>query len=664
MPTLLTYLVIISPAAAFVINGVLVRWLLPARLGGGSGSRLSAYINFVAIGISLALSLYLLFEVVSQGNLETTVFNWVEISGLTLSFGVILDPLTVLMLVLVSGISLLIQIYSYKYMQGDKSYARFFTYMALFTASMLGLVSARNLVQVFIFWELVGLCSYLLISFWASRPSAVAAARKAFLMTRLGDFGFLVAMMYIAFINPEWLDITQLYGAVQAGLITAAMASWIVLGLLFGIVGKSAQLPLHAWLADAMEGPTPVSALLHSATMVTAGVFLIARLFPLFEHSNLQPLVAVIGLATAVLAATMAIASNDIKRVLAFSTVSQLGYITFALGIGAYAPAVFHIFIHAFFKAGLFMVAGNVGHVVHSFDMRRMGGLRRALPFTYLVAIICGLSLAALFPLSGFWSKDEIITFGFESGLGGSIGSITLLAVSVLTAFYTFRMIFLTFSGPPAEGDAEPAKGRFFSKLSRGESLWTSLPLLVVTLGAIVLGYLINPVGIALGAIGKHAFSSYITHNSLVFPDEAAIVAAGGEPHFSFIVAGISILSGVVGLVLAYFLYVSARKRTITRIFTRRPFSPLTNLFSRQYYFNELYEDKLIGSLFVSRFAKSLAEFETVVVDGAGDWVTKVVSVCGTFARKVQNGSAQLYAAFMVLGVALSFIIYFIVSAS
>lgn len=658
---ILTYIAIGIPAIGFVINGLLLRWFLPVRYGGGSASKIAGYANVVLIGVSFVLSLIVLFDIVQNGAIETTPFNWVNLPGLQLQFGLILDPLTGLMLTLVSGVSLLVQIYSLRYMKGDKSYARFFAFMALFTASMLGLVSGRNLVQIFIFWELVGLCSYFLIAFWADRPSAVSAARKAFLMTRIGDFGFLLAMMYLAFLNPSWLDITNLYGVVHLGLIGSAAASWVVAGLLAGIVGKSAQLPLHAWLSDAMEGPTPVSTLLHSATMVTAGVFLIARLFPLFEHSNLGWLVAVIGLGTAIIGGTMGLASNDIKRVLAFSTISQIGYMIFALGIGAYGAAIFHLFIHAFFKAGLFMVAGNVGHIAHTFDMRVMGGLRRRIPLTYAVALICGLSLAAIFPLAGFWSKDEILTFGFENDW--AVGSILLLVVSFLTALYTFRMIYLTFhgknrgdtAGHTAKSNTKPT-GLMYA-LFRGESAIVIMPMMILTLGAVLLGYLINPVGIALGAIEKHSFSTFITHNAPVFPTEAAVIAAGGEPHFSFIVATISVLSAVLGLVVGWF-YLRGR---IGRPMQWVPVKYATKLLSRQYFVNEFYEDWLIKRLFFDGMAKYLEKIEIYIVDTIGLRLGGAAQLVGSAVRRFQLGNLQVYALLMFLGVLATVAIYFVV---
>jgi NADH-quinone oxidoreductase subunit L len=416
----LAWLIIALPVAAFLLNGTVVRALLGAK------TPVAGWITIGAVAGSFVLSVFALASVASDGAAIHEQRDWFEVVGLHLTFGILLDQLTAIMLVVVTGVSLLVQFYSQQYMHGDKSYTRYYSYMALFTAAMLGMVSSRNIVQLFVYWELVGIASYLLIGFWMERPSAAAAAKKAFLMTRFGDFGFLLAILYLFSKNATYLDIPTLYEAVGAGAIAAGVATWIALGLFMGAVGKSAQFPLHSWLPDAMEGPTSVSALIHSATMVTAGVFLVARFFPLSEASDAMDLVALIGAFTAVFASSMALVSNDIKRVLAYSTISQLGYMVMALGIGAYAPAIFHLFTHAFFKAGLFLGAGSVHHASGTFNMRFMGGLRKDMKWTYWTMVIGSLSLAGMFPLSGFWSKDEILATAFERE--NTVGWIVLAA--------------------------------------------------------------------------------------------------------------------------------------------------------------------------------------------------------------------------------------------
>jgi NADH-quinone oxidoreductase subunit L len=372
---LITLLILFIPFTVFLINALLLRTIL------GSENNLSGRINVIFIGICFLLSLVVMFNLNNASS--TIVFEWINIGEIDLSFSFMIDPLTSIMLVVVSGISFLVQIYSIGYMHGDKSFNRYFSFMALFTGSMIGLVMSRNILQLFIFWELVGVSSYLLIGFWHERKSAAAAAKKAFIMTRLGDFGFLFSIIYLFNINPDLLNIHLLYDAIVNNEISSKVATILSLGFLIGAIGKSAQFPLHSWLPDAMEGPTSVSALIHSATMVTAGVFLIARLFPLFQISDIMTLVAIIGASTSFIAATMALTTTDIKRVLAYSTISQLGYMFMALGLGAYTAAVFHLFTHAFFKAGLFLSAGSVHHASGTFNMKYMGGLKSKMKYTY-----------------------------------------------------------------------------------------------------------------------------------------------------------------------------------------------------------------------------------------------------------------------------------------
>ena len=344
------WLILALPVASFAILGVL-------RPVIGAQSKYAGWLTIAAVGGSFVISVLALASVMTDGAVNFPSRDWISVGGFTVSYGLMLDPLTAIMLVTVSGVSLLVQVYSQAYIHGDRSYTRYYIFMSLFTASMLGLVTARSVIQLFVFWELVGISSYLLIGFWMDRPSAAAAAKKAFIMTRFADFGFLLGILYLYTQNPAWLDIPVLYDAVAAGAVAATAATWIALGFFMGAAGKSAQFPLHSWLPDAMEGPTPVSALIHSATMVTAGVFLVARFFPLFEASDAMMVVAIIGGFTAVFAASMGLVANDIKRVLAYSTVSQLGYMMFALGVGGYVPAMFHLFTHAWFKAGLFLAS-------------------------------------------------------------------------------------------------------------------------------------------------------------------------------------------------------------------------------------------------------------------------------------------------------------------
>ena len=652
------WLIIALPIISFLVNGLLVRAFI------GSNSKYAGYVTIAAIGASFVLSLMSLATVMSDGPLDFETHHWIFIGGMDLSFGLILDQLSVIMLVVVSGVSLLVQIYGQAYMDGDKSYTRYFAYMSLFTASMLGLVLARNVIQIFVFWELVGVSSYLLIGFWMDRPSAAAAAKKAFIMTRFGDFGFLLGILYLYSIDPSYMDVSKLYEAIGVEAITASMATWVALGLFAGAVGKSAQFPLHSWLPDAMEGPTSVSALIHSATMVTAGVFLIARFFPLFEHSNVMTLVALIGGFTAVFAATMGLVANDIKRVLAYSTISQLGYMVMALGVGAYAPAIFHLFTHAFFKAALFLGAGSVHHASGTFNMKYMGGLKRHMPWTYWGMIIASLSLAGLFPFSGFWSKDEIL--GHAAEVGATTGNIVLalgLIAALMTAFYMFRAIFLTFHGEwngggekeeadaQLSGDPSPV-GNAHSHL--GESPWLMIgPVTLLAAISIFIGFFSNPV-VDVGSIDKHAFAHFVTvENEDVFPvDEdgghKAADHAGAAPKFNFAVAGISSLLALSGIALAYAMYI---KSSISPSSIGARFRPLYNLMFRKYYFDELYENLIVSKGFYKYLADALRWFDEHWIDNANIHLSNWVSRIGKSGVLIQNGQTQTYAVGMVIGV-------------
>ena len=649
----LAWLIIALPVISLLVNGVFVRAFV------GSESKYAGYITVAAIGGSFVLSIWALLTVMSDGPVLFDKRDWIAIGGLNLTFGLILDQLTVIMLVVVSGVSLLVQIYGQAYMHGDKSYTRYFAYMSLFTASMLGLVLSRNMVQMFVFWELVGISSYLLIGFWMDRPSAAAAAKKAFLMTRFGDFGFLLGILYLYSINPAYMDIETLYGAIEAEEIAVTVATWVALGLFAGAVGKSAQFPLHSWLPDAMEGPTSVSALIHAATMVAAGVFLVARFFPLFEYSDVMTLVALVGGFTAVFAATMGLVANDIKRVLAYSTISQLGYMMLALGIGAYAPAIFHLFTHAFFKAALFLGAGSVHHAAGTFNMKYMGGLRRHMPWTYWSMIIASVSLAGLFPFSGFWSKDEIL--GHAAEVGTTTATIVLalgLIAALMTAFYMFRVIFLTFHGEwrgggereeeEAKAAGEPAPvGNTHSHLT--ESPWLMIgPVALLAALAIVIGFFSNPT-VDVGPIDKHSFAHFVTvENEAVFPTEHAAVEAGSEPEFNFVIAGASTVLALAGVGLAYLMYL---RGSISPASVGARLQPIYRLILRKYYVDELYEDQLVRRGFYRYLTDGVRWFDEHWIDNANVHLYTWVSRIGKSGALVQNGQTQTYAVGMVIGV-------------
>jgi len=561
-----------------------------------------------------------------------------------------MDSLTAVMLIVVTIVSLMVQIYSQGYMHGDPGYHRYYAFMSLFTTSMIGLVMADNLIFLFVFWELVGLCSYLLIGFWFHRQSAADAAKKAFIVTRLGDFGFLAGILLL-FANTGTFDIEELHGLAIAGTLAGTTLTWAAIGVFSGAVGKSAQFPLHVWLPDAMEGPTPVSALIHAATMVAAGVFLVARMYPLFEHSQ-QALttVATIGAFTAIFAASMGLVMNDIKRVVAYSTISQLGYMMLGLAVGGVAVGIFHLFNHAFFKALLFLGAGSVNHATGTFDMRLMGGLRKAMPWTFRTFTIAALSLAGIWPLSGFWSKDEILAFAWDHQ---RILFILVMITVFMTAFYIFRALFMTFSGE-YRGGSQETHGSHGSghpsqvKDSHGEVHLHESPkvmILPMTLLAVlsILSGLWNVTG---------AFGAFLGHGETKsFAEGFFGIFAHPLPWFSLLLAGL-------GIFLAYAIY---SKKWLSAEEIGRTFQPFYIMFSRKYWFDDLYENIIVRRSLVNGFFAGLQEFDNKGIDGAVNGIANGAIASGRAIRYAQTGQLQLYGLFIGVGIlAIILAIYFL----
>ncbi len=654
MPEFAAWLILILPLASFAIIALVVR---PLR---GAEAPEAAHITIAAVGLAFALSLWALTSVISaHGVLDYPVREWISAGDFTFAVGILMDPLTAIMLVVVTGVSLMVQIYSIGYMRGDKGYARYFAYMSLFTMAMLGLVLANNLIQIFVFWELVGLGSYLLIGFWFDRPAAAAAAKKAFIVTRFADFAFLLGILYLFRNGGGFADaglnvfvITDIYAGVEMGLLGLGVAQWVALGIFAGAVGKSAQFPLHTWLPDAMEGPTPVSALIHAATMVAAGVFLVARFFPIFELSvNAMNAVAIIGGITAIFAASMGLVANDIKRVLAYSTVSQLGYMMLALGVGAYGAAIFHLFTHAFFKALLFLGSGSVNHATGTFDMRYMGGLRKVMPWTYATFLIGSLSLSGIFPLAGFWSKDEILGHSFSGGFvsGDPVSGIVFvlaLIAAFMTAFYMFRAVFMTFEGEFKGGAANDPDAQAHGDVHLGESPKVMvLPLAILSIPAIAAGVLVNPV-VDLGVIPSHWLAHFLDYNP------AVQVKA---EQFNIIIALVSSVVAIAGIALAYLMYA---RRAVSAEGMGRALRPAYVLLYRKYFMDELYEDIIVRRVFYGWAAYGLDWVDKSVVD-------KVVNFCGwlgantgTALRQMQTGQLQAYGMGISVGILIIFGIF------
>ncbi len=651
MPEAAAWLILFLPLASFALIGLVVRPIL------GAEAKAAAYITIAAVGLSFILSLWALSaSASSHGELAYPVHTWISAGEFDFAVGILMDPLTAITLVVVTGVSLMVQIYSIGYMHGDNGYARYFAYMSLFTSAMLGLVLANNLIQMFVFWELVGLGSYLLIGFWFDRPSAAAAAKKAFIITRFADFAFLLGILYLFFngdaLAAEGLNVfvvTDIYQSIEMGLLAVGAAQWVALGIFAGAMGKSAQFPLHTWLPDAMEGPTPVSALIHAATMVAAGVFLVARFFPMFEMSlAAMNTVAIIGGITAIFAASMGLVMNDIKRVLAYSTVSQLGYMMLALGVGAYGAAIFHLFTHAFFKALLFLGSGSVNHASGTFDMRYMGGLRKAMPWTYGTFVIGSLSLAGIFPLAGFWSKDEILSHAFGGGnaVSGIVFALALIA-AFMTAFYMFRAVFMTFHGSFRGGaDRDPDTETHLGSVHVDESPKTMVaPLVILAIPAVAAGFLANSI-FDLGIIPAHWLAHFLDYNPAVH------VEAGS---FNIFIAALSTLVAVGGILLAYLMYIS---RAVSPEAMGNALRPVHTLLYRKYFMDELYEDIIVRRGFYGWLSYALDWVDRSVVDKLANFLGWLGANTGTALRQAQTGQLQAYGMGISIGILIIFGIF------
>ena len=628
MPTQVPWLIFLLPFIAFLFISLVLRPFLNKR------PRLGGYVTIGAVGISCALSLWVLGAVISAPGhiLLINDIEWAVIGNLNIHIGVLVDALTAVMVVVVTFVSLMVQVYSQGYMKGDPGYLRYYAFMSLFTACMLGLVLANNILFMFIFWEGVGLGSYLLIGFWFHKASAANAAKKAFIVTRLGDFGFLAAIL-ILYAQTGTFDTETLYKLVAAGTLAGTTLTWVAIGIFSGAAGKSAQFPLHVWLPDAMEGPTPVSALIHAATMVAAGVFLVARFYPLFEHSSeALATVAIIGAFTAIFAASMGLVMHDIKRVLAYSTISQLGYMMLGLGVGGVAIGIFHLFTHAFFKALLFLGSGSVNHGTGTFDMRLMGGLRKAMPWTYITFLIGSLSLAGIWPLAGFWSKDEILVAAF----GNNPVLFGLAMVTVfMTAFYMFRAVFLTFHGE-YRGGAQPEHAGHSDSHSQGphESPGVMLiPLVILAVLAVCAGW-INVTGF---------FSQLMGHGEA----EGAGFLTGFFGVLAHPLPLISLIVAILGIFLAYAMYCA---RWVSAEKIGSAFKPVYIMLSRKYWLDELYENVIVKTILYNGIFKVMAMFDSSVVDGTVNGAARGTALAGGALRKLQTGQTQLYVISIAIG--------------
>ena len=665
-------LIPLFPFLGFLVNATMGR-RLPKGVSGGLAS-----LAMVASFVVAALSVWQLGGMPPEARaVEQTLYTWIASGDLNIALAFRVDPLSAVMILVITGIGSLIHIYSTAYMHDevDSEFARYFSYLNLFAAFMLVLVLGSSFPVMFVGWEGVGLCSYLLIGFWFKKKSASDAGKKAFIVNRIGDYAFILGMLAI-FARFGTLDFQGVASAVAAlppetgfGVISLA-----TLLLFVGATGKSAQIPLYTWLPDAMEGPTPVSALIHAATMVTAGVYMIGRNAVLFGHApETMLIVAVIGALTALMAGTIGLVQNDIKRVLAYSTVSQLGYMFLAMGVGAFGAGIFHLYTHAFFKALLFLGSGAVIHALHGEqDIRNMGGLKRELPITYWTFLIGAVAIAGLPPLAGFFSKDEILfeTLAHGHTLLWAIG----VATALLTATYMFRLVFLTFhgerqhSGAGAADSGSGAHDRAPSPGSRalghgsGSHLHDAPPamafaLIVLAIGSVAAGWVGIPHALSghneLGAWLEPAFEAPIGA-------EAARAAAGevaeglaateeaARESLELTLAVFSTIVAIIGVLVAYGFWI--KRRDLAETAARR-FAPLHRLLLNKYYVDEIYDATIVQPIKVASQEGLWRWFDVRVIDGAVNGTGAVVDGSAAVLRRLQTGSVRAYAGSLFVGV-------------
>lgn len=621
------------PLIGFLINGLAGRRIKSESVIGIIGSS--------TVGISFLIACAIFFEMLGsppdQRLYVVELFTWIAAGGLDASFAYQIDQLSIVMMLIVTGVGFLIHVYSIGYMHGDPGFWRFFAYLNLFIFAMLNLIMADNFLLLFLGWEGVGLCSYLLIGFWYDRKfekgTTGDAAKKAFIVNRIGDFGFLIGM-FLIFQQFGSLQFQSVFSQAATLSVGAPIAFWITIMLFVGATGKSAQIPLFVWLPDAMAGPTPVSALIHAATMVTAGIYMVARCAVLFALAPVtMEIVAVIGAATALLAATIGLVQNDIKKVLAYSTVSQLGYMFLALGVGAFAAGLFHVLTHAFFKALLFLGSGAVIHAMHEEqDIQKMGGLKDHLPITYKTFLIAAVAIAGIPPLSGFVSKDEILWKAFSQGhwalwVAGAIGA-------GLTAFYMFRLVVLTFDGEKRWGhDKHPHEA----------PLTMTIPLMVLAVLSVVGGVIGWPASLGGGNAIEHWLEP-------VFERANQKLGYGGHDVsvIEYVLMALSVGIALSGIYLARTWYL--KKKNIPEDLARR--APAAyKLLLNKYFIDEAYEASVVTPL--SRGSEKL--LWRIVDVGIIDWcvnaLPKGVALLGRGARLTQTGIAQNYVFVFLLGV-------------
>ncbi len=636
--THLIYLTVLLPLAGFLINGVFGSKIKNEKVIGiiGSGT----------IGLSFLIVLSAFFQTlalpVDRRQTIVDLFTWIHAGGLNIHVAYQVDQLSLVMALIVTGVGFVIHLYSIGYMHGDKAFWRFFAYMNLFIFAMMNLILSDNFVLLFLGWEGVGLCSYLLIGFWYDRKfeksTTSDAAKKAFIVNRIGDFGFLLGM-FLIYLTFGSLNFNTVFTRAVSLNIPTSTFNLIALFLFIGATGKSAQIPLYVWLPDAMAGPTPVSALIHAATMVTAGVYMVARCSVIYASAPaIMTLVAVIGVLTALFAATIGLVQNDIKKVLAYSTVSQLGYMFLALGVGAFSAGIFHVMTHAFFKALLFLGAGSVIHAMHDDqNIQNYGGLKKYMPVTYLTFLAASLAISGIPPFSGFFSKDEILWFSFANGnfTYWFIGAFTAL----LTAFYMFRLVYLTFEG----------KERFGRDKHPHESPKVmTIPLIILGILSVIGGF----IGIPALFSGEHG-NNFANWLAPVFSNaQAKLSLFGVYTHTQeIILMSATVIGAVAAIWFARYLYI--KKTELPSLYSKK-FKGLYNLLLNKYFVDEAYDAAVVTPIVKGSESFLWKITDSKIIDGTVNGTAVIIGFISKRIRKIQTGVAQFYALMMMLGIVIA----------
>jgi len=624
------------PLLAFFVNIIFGRGIIKDK---------AHWVSTLAVISSWVISIITLSEVISGEVINRDLYTWIISGNFRVSVGFLIDQLTAVMLIVVTTVSSIVHIYSIGYMHGDKGYYRFFSYLSLFTFSMLMLVMANNFLQLYFGWEAVGLCSYLLIGFWYEKKSASDAGKKAFIVNRFGDFGFGLGVIMV-FLTFGTLHYAPVFGSVQgiAGRTVYILGyeldliTLIALLLFCGAVGKSAQIPLHVWLPDAMEGPTPVSALIHAATMVTAGVFMVARCNPIFNLSGIaMDVVAITGAITALFAATIALVQRDIKRIIAYSTVSQLGYMFLACGVGAYSAGIFHLYTHAFFKALLFLGAGSVMHAMAGeLDIKKMGGLKRYMPVTYWTFLLASLSISGIPGFAGFFSKDEILWRAYSSGNLGQILFIIGVITALLTAFYSFRIIYVAFHGS-FRGTHEQEH-----HLHESPKVMT-IPLAILAIGAIASGWVGIPslLGETIGIEHSDRFGEFLA------PVFGGRHLPEGSHSEEWLVMALSISAGLLGIIVSAIMYL---RKTDLPERIGKSFSYIYKILWNKYYVDELYDLIIVRPTLWIANSVIVNVTDGRIIEGIVNGIPAAIGRLSHGLRRFQTGLVHQYGAVMAIG--------------